>query len=433
MRYGSSRRKRREARAMDRSAADRIRSMQEKGTLTPEQAEELLKALSEDAEGGPGAASEDPGVEAGGAETAGAHEEPEGDVPPGRHGRRRSRSFFDMEWVDDMVGGITSGLGISPDRGDSDYHYEWDPRRGGRRGGNAQDSSRVEAPEGDSFEFRGNRVAFSKLSGMRYVRSRVKDNSFSASTFKDAELIDSTLEDSSFAGASVHELRMEDSAVKGMVLAGAKVARMSLSGRSTLKDTKIAGGSLTGLSLSGGSSIEDTRFSGSAVNALSLSDASLMKDCRLNGVAVSRVTLEGGRFKNARINGCALANSVFAGSEIEDSALRGVRLRDSEIRNSRIKDSRFEGIAFEGLHIQGCRVSNTAFRDPFHKAFGLFQKSAEKLSLVDCELENVEFVDCTFRETTFKGIKAKDLRLRGVDFSGKTFERAEDLEALAGR
>jgi uncharacterized protein YjbI with pentapeptide repeats len=52
---------------------------------------------------------------------------------------------------------------------------------------------------------------------------------------------------------------------------------------------------------------------------------------------------------------------------------------------------------------------------------------------VDCELENVEFVDCTFRDTNFRSIKAKDLRLRDVDFTGKTIERIEDLEALAGR
>ncbi len=433
---------------MNRSAADRIRSMQEKGTITAEQAEELLKALSEDPEVETETAGQDRADEAGGPETAegaetdGAHGEPEGDVPPGRRGGRRSRSFFDMEWVDDMVSGITSGLGISSDRGDwdpqtgkyaYDYHYEWDPRRGGRRGGNAQDSSRVEAPEGESFEFRGNRVAFSKLSGMRYVRSRIKDNSFSASTFKDAELIDSTLEDSSFSGASVHELRMEGSHIDGMILAGAKVGRTSLTGKSVLKDTRIAGGGFTGLSLSTGSRIEDTRFSGTAVTTLSLTEASLIKDCRLNGAALSHVTLERSSFKNLRISGCALGNTVFAGTNMEDSAFRGLRLRDSEIRNSRFKDSKFEGIAFDGLQVQDCKVSNTAFRDPFHKAFGPFQKSADKLSLVDCELENVEFVDCTFRETTLKGIKAKDMHFRGVDFSGRIIERIEELEALAGR
>jgi hypothetical protein len=50
---------------MNRSAADRIRSMQEKGTITAEQAEELLKALSEDPEGEPGTAGQDPQVEPG--------------------------------------------------------------------------------------------------------------------------------------------------------------------------------------------------------------------------------------------------------------------------------------------------------------------------------------------------------------------------------
>jgi len=44
------------------------------------------------------------------------------------------------------------------------------------------------AAGGEQYEFRGNRVVFSRLSGMHLVRSKIKDNSFSASTFKDVDL-----------------------------------------------------------------------------------------------------------------------------------------------------------------------------------------------------------------------------------------------------
>jgi hypothetical protein len=45
----------------------------------------------------------------------------------------------------------------------------------------------------------------------------------------------------------------------------------------------------------------------------------------------------------------------------------------------------------------------------------------------------VQFIGCTFRDTTFKGIEAEGLRIRGRDFSGQTIEKVEDLRAFADR
>ena len=86
---------------MNSKAADRIRAMKEKGTITDEQAAELLGALSEEA-------AEEPQT----TETDRAH----ADEGPARgRGRRRSGAFLDMEWVGDMVDGITTGLGVAAD------------------------------------------------------------------------------------------------------------------------------------------------------------------------------------------------------------------------------------------------------------------------------------------------------------------------------
>ena len=180
------------------AAADRIRAMKEKGTITPEQAEELLGALeAEEAAEAAGAQAEGPAGSAGAGPGSGpraAAPDDEEEIRSGgrRRGRRRSGSFLDMEWVGDMVEGITSGIGsglppFTDWKGPGDnYRYEWDHRWSRRRGGNAENSSRVEQPEGESFEFQENRAVFSKLSGMRLVRSKIRDNSFSASTLRGA-------------------------------------------------------------------------------------------------------------------------------------------------------------------------------------------------------------------------------------------------------
>ena len=158
---------------MSKSAVDRIRAMQEKGTLTAEQAEELLKALGEEQEGaahpegdaaaGAAASAPEPNPEPGDKAGAGTAAGADPFESYGRKGRGR-RTFLDMEWVDDMVDGITSGLGVSAgSRSWDDDRSRRDSRRAARRGGNAQSSSRVDQPEGEDFEFQGNRVVFSKI------------------------------------------------------------------------------------------------------------------------------------------------------------------------------------------------------------------------------------------------------------------------------
>ncbi|MGA2641019.1 MAG: pentapeptide repeat-containing protein [Spirochaetia bacterium] len=416
---------------MNNKAAERIRALKEKGTITQEQADELLGVISEEerneeenpVRGGPG-----PGPEAADSDRYSRH-----------GGRRHSRSFLDMDWVGDMVDGITSGLGVAPDRdhpaGDwgrssDDYRYEWDPRWGRRRGGNAENSSRVEQPEGESFEFQENRVIFSKLSGMRLVRAKVRDNAFSASTFRGAALTDSAIVDSSLAGASVHDLLMDSSEMKDVVIAGSKIHRLELRGGSGLKNVKLSGSSVSGFNLESASQIEDTRFAGVAINGCTFSEKTRLKDTRLRGTAVNHCTLQGVTIADTRIDGCTLGNTNLADSEISVCTLRGVSFHDSNVTNSRIKDSRLEAVGFASLVIEGSELKNVTFRDVFD---GRFPRKAEKLSLVNVKLDNVQFIGCTFRDTTIKGFKADNLRIRGRDFSGRTIERLEDLQALSER
>ncbi len=408
---------------MNNKAADRIRAMKEKGTITQEQAEELLGAISE----GKQEEKEDPagGGEPGPGETYGRH-----------RGGRRSRSFLEMDWVGDMVDGITSGLGVASGRdhdwgrsGD-DYRYEWDPRWGRRRSGNAESSSRVEQPEGESFEFQENRVIFSKLSGMHLIRSKVRDNAFSASTLRGAELTDSAIVDSSLPGASVHELLMDASEMKDVVIAGSKLNRLELRGASGMKSVKLSGTSVSGFSLESGSRIEDTRFAGVSINGCRFSEKTRLKDTRLHGTAVNHCTFQGVTLTDTRIDGCTLGNSSLADTEISGCALRGVSFHDSAIIGSRIKDARLEAVGFASLKIERSELKNVAIRDVFD---GRFPKKVENLSLVDVKLDNVQFIGCTFRDTTIRGVKTDNLRIRGRDLSGMTIEKVEDLQALSER
>jgi uncharacterized protein YjbI with pentapeptide repeats len=407
---------------MDSKAADRIRAMKEKGTITEEQAEELLKAIAE--------------------ETAEPIDDRSGAQPtPGEANsggrRQRSRAFFEMDWVGDMVDGITSKLGafssgdhFSGDWGHAgdDYRYEWDPRWGRRRGGNAKNSSRVEQPEGESFEFQENRVVFSKISGMRLVRAQVRDNAFSASTLRGAQLTDSAILDSSLAGASVHELLMDNSEIRDVVIAGSKLNRLELKGASRMKNVKLSGSSVSALCLESGSQIEDTRFAGVAINGCRFWEKTRLKDARLHGTVVNHCTFRGLTLTDTRLDGCSLGSTRLAESEISGCALRGVSFRDSEITESRIKDSRLEAVGFASLKILRSELQHVTIRDIFD---GRMPRKAENLSLIEAQLDNVQFIGCRFHDTTIRGVKVDNIRIRGKDLSGRTFDNVEDLKALS--
>ena len=420
------------------AAADRIRAMRDKGTITPEQAEELLQALEED-QGGKGD-TESTGAPAGDAGSGPRTGSPGGAEDPGdtgrRHRGRRRSGFLDMEWVGDMVDGITSGLGAGAAawaegewKGPSDnYRYEWDHRWSRRRGGNAENSSRVEKPEGEQFEFQDNRAVFSKISGLHLVRAKVKDNAFSASTLRDVDLVDSSLVDSSLAGASLHGLRMERSEMKDVVIAGSKVSRLELSDRSGLKNVKFAGSSVSSLSLSADTWLEDTRVSGTTVSGCALAGRSRLKDCRLNGCTANRLDLKAVSMSDTRLDGCTLADTVLEDTEVHGCVLRAVNLRQSRITASRLKDCRLDSAGFDELTVQGSELRNFFIRDSLDAAF---PRRTERFTIQDSRLDDIHFTGCRLSGCTIRGVKASGLRIRGRDLSGRTIENADQLKDLS--
>ena len=167
-----------------------------------------------------------------------------------------------------------------------------------------------------------------------------------------------------------------------------------------------------------------------AVNGFTLSAGSEIKDCRFNGMSANHITFQKSALGDSRFDGCTIGNTSFENAEIKNCGFRGVRMQDSGIEASHLKDSRFEAFGFSGLRVQNSELKNVIFRDSFE---GRFAGTAERLSLMDSKLDNVHFIGCTFRDTTIKGVKIKDIRLRGVDLTGKTIARAEDLIELAER
>ena len=362
---------------------DKIRSLQEKGAITQEQAEELLAALSEDIEDG----------ETGGAD-AGSPDHRRTALRDGAAGRRGAKR--PPGWVRDMADGMAAGAGkdlgfeeYDPDTGKYEYWYgySWDPSDHWRKHGkNAQDLSRVEQPEGEDFTFKDNSFAFSRLRSVNLVRSVMKDNSFYAATLNDLSLKDSAVTGGSFSGASLQDVSMTDAEMKGVEVSGAKLKELVLEDGSAIAATKVSNGYVNDLKLSRGSRIEGSFFTGMK-----------LIDIRLAGSALKELTV-----RNAGLQDWEVSDSSLAGCVIENIGMRDVKVAQSTL-------------------------NKVVFRQETERLFGW----AHDLAIESCTLESCRFIDCRIRDTRITGITATGLVIRGKDLTGLRLEKAEDLAALA--
>ena len=392
---------------MSDSREEKIRAMQEKGTITKEQAEELLAALREEPRGNEAADAER--AEAGAQARTASRED------PGDRGERRRRDR-DRDW---------------------DWRRDWDRdwRRYARgpwdstwwSGGNAQNFSRVEQPEGESFEFKDNRVTFSKIRELRLVRSKVNDNSFSASSVHGVDLIDSEMANNSLAGASFHDLRMERAHMKGNSIAGTKLHDFSIRADSAVSRSDVSGSSISNLAVAGSSNLEDCRISGTVLHDVSIGSASTIKGSRISSSKVSDVTFAGSRVTDTEISGSVLDKVDFRGSDLKDSSLTGVRMHKCDLLGAKIEATRLKAVSFDNLRVENSTLKGVELRDDFDH----FHRQVQDLQLRDATLEKVIFINCIFRGTTIKSINGSNLRIEGKNLSGMTIDSVEVLEGLA--
>lgn len=408
---------------MSDSREERVRAMQEKGTISKEQADELIAALRDEPEEGQDAGARQAHDARSGADSArNDADSARRDADRGEeHGRRRTRRRGDEWWSENS--GWNPGTGGYEYR----YRYRWDPTWWS--GSNAQNFSRVEQPEGNDFEFKDNRVTFGKIRGLRLVRSKVNDNSFSASSVHDLRLTDSVMEGNSSAGASLHDLVMERGEMKGNSLAGTKAHDLSIRGGSTLKGTDLSGSSISSLSLDQESSIEDSHLSGAVIHDVTLSSASHLKGARLSGSRFTDFSLRSTRLEDTEISGSVLHKVDALQSEISGSTFRGIRMKDCRLSGAKLEKTTLNAVGFDDLRVENSVLKNVEIRADFDR----LRRQAQGLSIQDTELENVTFVNCSFHDTTIRGIKASNLRIESRNLSDITIDSLQKLEELAGK
>jgi uncharacterized protein YjbI with pentapeptide repeats len=370
------------------SEIERVLEMVKDGTLTSEQAAEIIVALKDALGTGAGRVGDET-VQSQSRETREAGDEPRRRHRHRRHGRHRGLHGIDTDFGDDIERALGAGART----------LRWALKSGLQLGGsswggesNSAVLSRADTPTGVDFVCEANELAVSHLRDVRLSRSTFSHNDLNAANMQDIELNDSRMTKQHLRGSSIKGALIEHGELADNQFNGAGIVNLTVS-HGRLVGSHFNGAQVRDLGISS-SAIESSRFNGTKLKTVVLKADSLVKGLSVNGVLGRNWLLEGG---------------VVA--EVE---LRGVRI---------------DGLVLERSGLEKVTFETTDWSEQLDPgSLGLIRDlELDRVILKECSFE-----DCRFDRTRFEGFEASKLSFRGVDFSGMAITSAEQLAKLSG-
>jgi uncharacterized protein YjbI with pentapeptide repeats len=381
-----------------------VLKMNREGTLTDEQAAELLTELARKE-----------------ADAARAESRPEGNLrddesdgavmgPRGRMGRQewgRGRGQWGdhaglmdtiFSRVNDTVKHAMDGAfawdgppGAGPGAtGPGGYHGE---AYGSRTDRNSIHMSKFDLPEGKDHVFTGNAVRMSS------VKDLVLDR---------AEMIDNTIDMSKVADLSVR-----DGKVIGCGIRASSVEDWSVDG-ATVRSVDIGGSKVSDFHCGSGSVVRGARVQGSSLKDFRIAENSKVSDLVLNGCAVSDANL--------------IRTSLSAG-EIHASQVAGLSVQDCQIKNLMLRMLCVKHSAFAGCTLSDVVISG-------REKWAWKRQGLRDVRLESCRMERVLFANCRLVDVTLRNLDLKDRQFRDLDLSGLVIDGNEAflkaVDAAAG-
>ncbi len=362
---------------------DRVLAMVKDGTLTPEQATEMLAALR----GSTSDAEPAPRPEASHTDSS------EAESSRGRH-RRRHRRHADFDRVfDDLGVDIERALGAGA------RTLRWALKsglqlKGSAWGGDSNSTvlSRADAPSGTDFVCEANELAVSHLRDLRLNQSTFSHNELNAASFQSVELNRSKVTTQRLRGSSIKGGLIDDGELTDNEYNGVGIVNLTIN-KGRLTGCDFNGAQIRDLGISE-SVVETSRFNGTKLKTVVIRSDSIVKGLSTNGLLGRNWLLEDAvvsetEFRGIRVDGLVLKHAglervVFKTAdwtERSDRRPRGL-MRDVELQHVILKDCTFEDCRFDGTRLEGFDAANLIFRDVDFT--GLVIKSARRVRAAGC-------------------------------------------------
>ena len=256
---------------------------------------------------------------------------------------------------------------------------------------NTSTFAKVEEPQGQDFECLDNQITVSQIRNLILNRSEFCNNEFNAAAIADVEVFEGAFCKNALRGSSLKKVLSEQGAFSGNQINGAQLSRF------TLKNAQFA----------------DNTLNGAQIRELGMVESSLERS-HLNGV---------------RLRSLVLRDET----RVSELNLHGVFGKSWLLEGAALSDLRLTGLKIDGLHIdhsglEKCSIRSTEWTERLMQNEPLL---VDQLTLQRVIMRNCHFNDCIFDGTLIKDCQIENLTFDKVDFSDLTLSSSDELIKLA--
>ncbi|MDB5050101.1 MAG: hypothetical protein JWO30_3172 [Fibrobacteres bacterium] len=253
---------------------------------------------------------------------------------------------------------------------------------GGQVSKNAIHMSRFDFPAGKDQVFTGNSIRMSSVRALRLERSEMTDNTIDMSKAENISVTDGKVVGCEIRASAAHDWNVEGATVRAVSIQGSKVV-----------DFRCGTGSV----------LRSVRIQGAAVKNFNVMDGSKLVEIMINGSAISD-------FKTMRT---AVSASEIQNSRIADLSLQGCEIRDLMVRMMSVRDTAFNACFFQDVVFSGSET--WVWKKQGIKDVRLDNCRFEKVLFSNCRLANVTIKNVTLRDRQFRDLDLTGKTIDGDD------------------
>jgi uncharacterized protein YjbI with pentapeptide repeats len=405
----------------------KILQLQEEGKLTREQAAELLAIIADQARekatetaspssGSPGTDSPQvPSTGQGGAPG------PRGEGPGKDRGFAAQSAAAIHGLVDTAIGvGATIGRAATVVGGEvaSMVHRE--------EGGNFVTLSKVDAPRGENYTFRGNTINVSKISNLILHEAQVNGNTINASKVANLDITCGRFSQCNVSGSSVSNV-----SITGPETTELAPAQTGAGTEASAADGAVGGGAATAAAPTSLAGIRALTFNASKFSRVRVEGASVLETSTIQAAVVKDWSLKVSTLRDSKIN-----DAQVSGLALEQADVKELMIERSHIQGVKVNSATLEKVTLSGVRAADVKFAGGTWKDvKFAResaALGGRESLLHETAFENCDLTGCAFTGCTFRRTMLRNLKLSGLCVRNVDFTGMTLENEADFRRAAG-
>ena len=252
----------------------KILEMTQAGTITAEQAAQLLEKLGAGAEA------------------------------PRATGAEAPRGWGDF--IQNFTTGALNSAGVGPADGE----------------GNRIQLSKMDPPRGQEFVFEDNTIALSKVTRVELTQAEMARNTINASRLEHLTVLRGKLLGAAVNGSALDRITVEGSVLEGLGVGASKVDRLTVRGESRVNGLRLDMCKASELVIEGGV-VEDLTF-----HALKISELELVRSTLKDVKFMAGESWRSHGLSKSRLESCNLERTTFVDCRLKGTVLRNVELRE---------------------------------------------------------------------------------------------------------